>query len=254
VSRLIAALAIGLSVLATSSARAARLDLPRPAEREFIIDHAGLLSPAQTRALRQRCSQLLADTGRPLGVVTVRRMADHGGRGMTLEFFARQLMHQWSDKHPLLDGPDWRDGILLLVAVDDQQARVEWGQPPSAEVDAISRLLLQERVLPAFRRGNGAHGIIAAVAGLDALARGQSPAAVYGSAQTLLAWIVTVTVALASVVSLIRRGPAGWASRLWAGLLRSPAAVLDLCTADTPPHAPADDGLPLPHGGAAAGW
>lgn len=191
-----------------------RLSVDRPGDREFVRDDAGLLSDADAKEVAQRCDQLLTDTGTPIFVVTVQRMADYGGQGLTIGQFARTLFDDWGDTHPLIHGQDWREGFLFVVAVDDRQARIELGPARATAEQAQVRHIMESRVLPTFRRGDYAQGIMLGVASLDATLRRQPLPAPPVDVRAVLFWCVLVTLGMFAVVSLFRPAVARGMGRL----------------------------------------
>lgn len=217
---------IALCVGTAVQAHAGSLTLDRPGDREFVRDNARLLSPGEAGQIRQRCDQLLTDTDVPVFVVTVESMADHGGGQMTIETFAQTLFDQWGDTHPLIHGQDWATGILLVVSVQDRQARIELGRSWAGSKDAVCRQIMDEHLLPAFRAGQYARGITAGVDALDAMARGKALPRRPVPATTYVAWGVFVALVVFTVVSLIRRGSGGWAWVFWAAVFVLIGALL----------------------------
>ncbi len=88
--------------LAGSAAAAERIQLDRPAEREFIRDLAGMLDASSKEHIRQVCDRLLTDKATPIIVITVESMAKHGGDDMPIETFAKLLFNQWGIGHATL--------------------------------------------------------------------------------------------------------------------------------------------------------
>jgi uncharacterized membrane protein YgcG/uncharacterized membrane protein len=221
-----------LCVCVTPAAGGGRLDLPRPGDRQFIIDRADLLRPAAERQLQQRCDQLLTDTGVAVGILTLEHTADHGGGGMSLETFTRTLFEDWADKHPLQHGQEWSTGVLLVIAAGDRRARIEPG-PRWAESNRESFYRIADEVLrPALRRGRVEPGIVAATAALDDLARGEAGLYARAGAKPYLTWTLAVLLLVAGSVSLVRHGPRGWAGRVLAFSLALPGALLFAITRD----------------------
>jgi uncharacterized protein len=111
-----------LTALLAPPALAQRIGLPRPGPREFILDKANLLTPADRETIRAICDGLLTDKATPVIVVTIDSMADHGGGDLRIETFATLLFDQWHGKRltPLLPStPEDRNEIATsLVTID----------------------------------------------------------------------------------------------------------------------------------------
>jgi hypothetical protein len=80
-----------------------RIELEPPGDRDFVLDKADLLTPADEDKIRQLADQLLTDKAVPIIVVTIESMAAHGGEGLRIETFARLLFDQW-EIGPATDG------------------------------------------------------------------------------------------------------------------------------------------------------
>ncbi|MEM9417750.1 MAG: TPM domain-containing protein [Planctomycetota bacterium] len=219
---IIAALLLCLALPAT----AGRITVDRPGEREFIRDTVGVLSPGEVRQLHQRCDTLLNDTNAPMFVLTIDAMSNHGGSDMTIETFARTLFDEIGDTHPLNQGHDWSNGILLVVSLHDRAARIELGRTWAGSKDRASRHIMDQHLLPAFRAGDYAAGIVAGVNALDKMARDEAVPARPVARTTVSWWAVFAGLAIFTVVSLLRRGSSGWAWAFWGAVFVVLAAIL----------------------------
>ncbi|MBB6431014.1 TPM domain-containing protein [Algisphaera agarilytica] len=208
-----------LLLLFAVGATASPLTIARPDDREFVRDTVGVLSPGEVRQLHQRCETLLNDTSVPMFVLTIDAMSNHGGKGMTIETFARTLFEEIGDAHPLNQDHDWRNGILLVIALDDRAARIELGRTWAGSKDTASRRIMDQHLLPAFRAGDYAAGIVAGVNALDKMARGEAVPARPVSRSTYIWWAGFAGLAIFTVVSLFRRGSSGWAWLFWGTVL-----------------------------------
>src|SRR6478735_10415841 len=82
-----------------------------------VNDFAGILSADQKAALEARCPELREKTGAQLAVVTLKSL--EGGQ---IDDFAVKLFKKWG-----IGDKDKKNGILLLVAIQDRKARIEVG-------------------------------------------------------------------------------------------------------------------------------
>lgn len=211
-------LAAGLCWAVTGNAWAAlpeEIPLQRPADREFILDKAEMLSDAEEKQIRQIADQLLTDKAAPIIVVTIESMGDYGGAGLRIETFARLLFDQWGIGPANIGDTAWNHGILLLVSQGDRKARIELGAGWRRDKDSVSQQIMQDQIIARFKQGKYSAGIIAGVEALDRMARDLKlptkpvPASTY--------WIGAALIGLAvfTVVSLIRSGASGWAWAFW---------------------------------------
>ncbi len=170
-----------LWIVPPAPARAAgsTIDLEPPPAGEFVLDRAGLLDATQKAAIEEISRKLLAEHQTPLVVVTINSMADHWPHGpIRIETFAHLLFDQWAIGAAELDGQVWNTGILLLVSRNDRKARIQlgggWGRDHDDEVLHI----MNDAIVPQFKRERSGDGIVAGVRALDAMARGKAlPAA-----------------------------------------------------------------------------
>jgi uncharacterized protein len=210
-----------VAICAPTAAADLRIDLDPPGPREFILDEAGKIDPATQDHLRQACDKLLTDKAVPIIIVTINSMAEHGGAGMRIETFARLLFDQWQVGIAKLGKQSWNTGILVLVSVDDRKARIELGAGWGREKDHICQQIMDERMVPMFKRGDFGGGISAGVEALEAMARAKHLPAVRTAPRP---WWHTALVAgviglgIFTVVSMIRRGAGGWAWLFWGAL------------------------------------
>jgi uncharacterized protein len=130
-----------------------------------VVDDAHILSPDVAAGLTQKLAALEAKNGRQLVVVTLPSL-----QGYDIEDYGYQLGRHWGI------GQKGKDtGALFIIAPAEKKVRIEvgYGLEPIL-TDALSSVILQTQVLPRFRTGDMAGGV---VAGTDALVQqlGLSP-------------------------------------------------------------------------------
>ena len=88
---------LGALFLNATQSKAFIYDIPQPGQREFIQDLAGLIDENHQQEIKQAADKILTQTGNPIIVVTINKMADHLDKGKTLriETFAHFLFDQW---------------------------------------------------------------------------------------------------------------------------------------------------------------
>ncbi|HHY95754.1 MAG TPA: hypothetical protein GX513_12225, partial [Firmicutes bacterium] len=128
-----------------------------PAPRGLVNDFAGVLSDSEVRDVEDICRSLQERTGAELAVVTVPTTREE-----TVESYAVNLFSAWGIGKK---GED--NGVLLLLATEDRQTRVEVGYGlegvlPDGKVGAI----MDRYLLPALRQGRYGEGIKACVQAL----------------------------------------------------------------------------------------
>jgi uncharacterized protein len=117
-----------------------------------VVDGAGILS-AETRALLTReLADLEAKTTRQLVVVTVNSLDGH-----SIEDYGVRLGRAWQ-----IGQKDKNNGVLLIVAPNERKVRIEVGYGLEGEfTDAVSKLIIEQRIVPNFRQNNMTGGIVA---------------------------------------------------------------------------------------------
>jgi uncharacterized protein len=158
-SRLIEARRLGLLVVAllTSLCVGAAAAPSFPALTGRVVDDAHLLKPAVQAQLTQALADLEANTSRQLVIVTLPSL-----QGYEIADYGYQLGRAWG-----IGQKSQNNGVLFIIAPKEHKARIEVGYGLEGILtDALSSLILQERVLPKFRAGDMEGGIIDGTTGL----------------------------------------------------------------------------------------
>ncbi|MCG6904881.1 MAG: TPM domain-containing protein [Rhodobacter sp.] len=124
----------------------------------YVNDYAGLLQPSAEKRIRDDLIGLYRNTGIEMTVLTIDRTSDYGHRG-SIESFATRLFNTWGIGNALRN-----DGVLILVARDDREMRIELGRGYGRERDADMKRVIDTVFLPAFRLNDYQDGIEAGVA------------------------------------------------------------------------------------------
>lgn len=204
-----------LLLLLFAAPLAAQIKLDPPGQREFVLDHARLLDPGSTKAIKATCDRVLTEKAIPIVVVTIESMAAHNGAGMTIESFATALYNQWGIGHPTVHGQPWNKGVLLLVSEGDRKARIELGRGWDASYDAECKLIMDEHIVPRFKEGLFPDGIVAGVDQLAAMTRGEKVPKAPIKWEYILLFAAGIGLLIWTAVSLGRNGRRGWAWVFW---------------------------------------
>ena len=150
---LLPALLLGLVLwLAALPGASLAAEIRFPALTGRVVDDAQLLTPQQEQALTGKLATLEQQTGDQLVVVTLPSLQDQ-----EIEDFGYQLGRHWGIGQKENDG-----GALLIVAPNERKVRIEVGYGLEGVLtDAYSSLIIRNDILPAFRQGDYAAGIIA---------------------------------------------------------------------------------------------
>jgi uncharacterized protein len=152
VMRLLGLLAVLAMLGAALSAASAEPQFPELTGQ--IVDEAGLLNGQDYAAILEQLKALESASTDQLAVVTVKSL-----QGYPIEDFGYQLGRKWGIGQK---GKD--NGILLIVAPNERKVRIEVGRGlEPIMTDALSKLIIENAVLPAFKRGDMPGGIRAGV-------------------------------------------------------------------------------------------
>ena len=117
-----------------------------------VVDQANLLSPAQEADLSSKSEAVEAKTGRQLVVATVSSL-----QGRTIEDYGYKLGRAWA-----IGQKGKNDGVILLVAPNERKVRIENGYGATVFLtDAMSSIIIRNAILPRFKAGDMAGGIVA---------------------------------------------------------------------------------------------
>jgi uncharacterized protein len=139
-----------------------------------IVDEANLLGADDRRALEAELKALEEKSSDQLVIYTARSL-----QGYEIEDFGYQLGRTWQIGQ---QGKD--NGVVLIVAPNERKVRIEVGRGLEPQLtDAMSKLIVENAILPAFRRGDFAAGIKAGVRDIRDVLLGD-PEAVKARART----------------------------------------------------------------------
>ena len=125
-----------------------------PALTGRIVDEANLLSAEDRRALEGELQALEEKSSDQLVIYTARSL-----QGYEIEDFGYQLGRTWQIGQ---QGKD--NGVVLIVAPNERKVRIEVGRGLEPQLtDLMSKLIIENAILPAFRRGDFVAGIKAGV-------------------------------------------------------------------------------------------
>lgn len=130
-----------------------------PALTGRVVDAANILPPEVEARIAARSEAVEAATGAQLVVATIPDL-----EGYPIEDYGYRLGRHWG-----IGQKDRNNGVLLIVAPTERRLRIEvgYGLEPVL-TDALSALIIQQRILPAFRAGDLPGGV---EAGFEAIAR-----------------------------------------------------------------------------------
>jgi uncharacterized protein len=155
---------LALTALLLPRLAAAQDVLPVPALTARVIDQTGTLSTAQREQLEARLAGFERQAGTQLVILLVPTTAPED-----IASYAFRVADQWK-----LGRRDVGDGLLLVVAKNDRRVRIEVAKTLEGAIpDLAAKRVIDQAVTPAFRAGNFAGGLQAAVDELEALVRAE---------------------------------------------------------------------------------
>ena len=146
-------------------ARAQSTGLPIPALTARVMDQTSTLTPVQAQALERKLAALEQSTGSQVVVLIVPTTAPED-----IAAYGWRVADQWK-----IGRKDVGDGVLLLVAKQDRAVRIEVAKTLEGAIpDLAASQIIQGSLVPAFRQGDYAGGLNAAVDQLAARIRGEA--------------------------------------------------------------------------------
>src|SRR5207244_10365439 len=125
-----------------------------PALTGRIVDEAALLSADDRRALEQDLKALEEKSTDQLVIYTTRSL-----QGYPIEDFGYRLGRFWQ-----IGQKGKNNGVILIVAPNDRKVRIEVGRGLEPQLtDLMTKLIIENAILPAFRRNDFAGGVKAGV-------------------------------------------------------------------------------------------
>jgi uncharacterized protein len=139
---------LALALVFFAALPALAIDFPPLTGR--VVDLADLLSPDEEAALSAKLQAFEQKSSDQIVVATIPSL-----NGEVLEDYANKLYRTWQ-----LGQKQENNGVLLLVARDDHKLRIEVGYGLEGQLtDVMSKLIIENSIVPAFRAGDYAGGI-----------------------------------------------------------------------------------------------
>lgn len=176
---------------------------PYPApDSGYVTDLADLLSQEEEEQIERWLWKTESSTGVEIAVVTIHSIRDYpGAANGSIEFFAKGLF----DTYRIGNLPK-NDGVLLLVAKADRQARIELGGGYGHARDADTNRVMQSEIIPWMKKERYAQGIVSGVRGIMREFAGIR----IGTNWPLVGLLVAFPIIGLIALSLFRNGKRGW--------------------------------------------
>ena len=155
-----------VALLAASSALAQKPLFPgRPAEGRFYLEKVEVLEADDALEIDKIGAQVQRDKGYPVMVVVVQSRKIMRAGHLTIEQYARLLFDNWR-----IGSGENNKGMLLLVSLEDREARIELGAAWKGSVDAEAEAVMRNRIIPNFKAGDTSEGLVEGARGLRDIA------------------------------------------------------------------------------------
>jgi len=202
-------IALAVVVCAVSPADAVEFP-PQPGQTDFILDEASLIDPPDEERIRAIAAATLRDTKIPIIVVTIPSLARYGASD--IESYATALFNHWG-----IGSRYTNYGILMLVSLGDRKARIELGASWEQAAVPTTEMIMNDIMVPHFKKGAYSAGIVQGVQALDTMARGKtvSKPVVWWKPVLLVGGII---LGILVAINLIRTGRQGWGWALLAAI------------------------------------
>ena len=156
--------AAALVLLMPSLVLAGAQQVAIPALAARVTDLTNTLSAEQQSALESRLAQFEQQEGSQMAILLV-----PSTRPEAIEQYSIRVVDEWKLGRKGVD-----DGILILVAKNDREMRIEVGYGLEGVIpDAIAHRIIEETMVPYFRQGDFYGGLSAAVEQLAGLVAGE---------------------------------------------------------------------------------
>lgn len=164
----VAGLIIALTVAITT---VGALEVPTLSGR--VVDEAGIVSQEGRSALEDYFRRLEEATGAQIAVLTLPSL-----EGEVLEDYSIRVVEEWQ-----LGQGDEDNGVLLLIAMEEKQIRIEVGYGLEGRLtDATSGRIIREYLQPYFRAGEYTAGVLSASQAIGTVVADDAEVASLGAA------------------------------------------------------------------------
>lgn len=175
---------------------------PVPTLNARVVDQTATLSAAQRDALEEQLAAFEREAGSQLVVLVVATTQPED-----IAAYANRVATEWK-----IGRRDVGDGLLIVVATNDRRVRIEVAKALEGAVpDLAAKQVIDRAITPAFRAGDFAGGLDAAVQALAARIRSEAlpapqpaPRAPQGG-PVPTEWLVFAFIALPTLAGAVRR-------------------------------------------------
>jgi uncharacterized protein len=174
--------------------------LPRPNPPKLVTDQAGVLAPEQLQALEAKLVAIDDSSSNQIAVVILSSL-----EGQPKEEYATKLFREWG-----IGNKKTNNGVLVLVAIQDRQIRIEVGYGLEGAIPDITALsIIDNDIKPAFKAGAYYEGLDKATDNLAKAAVGEYKEARKKRSKSKGNPLVFVMIVIVIVIILGKKGGGG---------------------------------------------
>ncbi len=123
-----------------------------------VNDYARIIGQQELKQIRTILADIKQQSGIDATVLTISSINDYATADQSIESFAKHLFDLWG-----IGDRATNKGMLLVVAVKDRKVRVELGKAYGHIYDARMKEVIDQRIVPAFKRNDYSLGILEGV-------------------------------------------------------------------------------------------
>lgn len=185
-----------------------------------VVDQAGILTADQISTLTQQINNSRQQKDYQFGILIIKSL-----EGTAIEDYSLKVARAWG-----IGESSKNNGVLLLVAVDDHQLRIEVGRGLEGDLtDAESGRIIRNTITPQFKKGDYFSGISLGVQNIAAQVEGQPQADSSTKASAaadsedfigVLMWLIFAGFGgVAWLAAILARSKSWWAGGVVGGVL-----------------------------------
>ena len=178
----------------------------------YVNDFANIFSTEEKASLENILFLFNASSTNEISVVTVKSLG-----GDYIENYAEKLFKEWG-----IGTKKYDNGVLLLIAVEDRQMRIEVGYGLEGSLtDSVASQIIRDHLTPAFKQGDFYGGVTLAVNHIIKVTRGEykndNPSSSSNKGFDYEFLIVAIVIVFQFLGSILGRSKSWWAGGVIGG-------------------------------------
>lgn len=142
-----------------------------PRTNQYVNDYAEVIATDDEATLRSMLRSLQAEAGVDATIITIDSIDDYDTGDDSIESFATGLFNTWA-----IDDAETNDGVLLVVAIEDRDVRIELGRAYGQRYNSAMQNVIDDHILPYFREEQYSEGIVEGTDAMIQVVTGEAPA------------------------------------------------------------------------------